>query len=167
MGNRHPSIAPYETLRCADGLLAVACGNDRQFQRLCDVLGVPEAADDDRFRANGDRVQHRPELVALLEERLAADTAAAWQERLTAVDVPAGEVNDIAQGIELAASLGLDPLVAVDGAPPQVAHPVRYSGFAATRPTPPPTLGQHDDEIRRWLASPSSQTSPTTDQEHR
>jgi crotonobetainyl-CoA:carnitine CoA-transferase CaiB-like acyl-CoA transferase len=161
MGNRHPSIAPYETLRCADGLLAVACGNDRQFGRLCGVLGVPEVAADPRFGSNGARVQHRPDLVALLEERLAARTAAEWQERLTAADVPAGEVKDIAHGIELATALGLDPLVPVEGAPPQVAHPVRYSAFTAAPPTAPPTLGQHDDEIRHWLAR------PTTDQEHR
>jgi len=49
MGNRHPSIAPYETLRCADGMLAVACGNDDQFARICGVLDRPDLADDARF----------------------------------------------------------------------------------------------------------------------
>lgn len=153
MGNRHPSIAPYETLRCADGLLAVACGNDRQFRRLCEMLDVPHLATDPRFTSNGDRVQHRGELVVLLEEQLARRTAADWQARLTAVDVPAGEVKDIAHGIELASSLGLEPVVAIDGGPPQVAHPIHYSAFPPARPTAPPTLGQHNDEIRRWLAT--------------
>ena len=63
LGNAHPSIAPYETLRCADGLLAVACGNDEQFRRLVSVLGSPALAADPRFATNGDRVGHRGELV--------------------------------------------------------------------------------------------------------
>ncbi len=154
MGNRHPSIAPYETLLCADGLLAVACGNDRQFQRLCEVLDLSELSTDDRFSSNGARVEHREQLVSLLEDRLATRSTAEWQELLTAVDVPAGEVKDIAHGIALAESLGLDPLVQVDGAPPQVAHPIHYSGFRTTRAIAPPTLGQHDDEVRRWLSTP-------------
>ena len=154
MGNRHPSIAPYETLLCADGLLAVACGNDRQFQRLCDVLDVAELAADDRFSSNSARVEHREQLVSLLEDQLAARTAAEWQELLTGVDVPAGEVKDIARGIALAESLGLAPVVQVQGAPPQVAHPIHYSGFRPSRATAPPTLGQHDDEVRRWLSTP-------------
>ncbi|WP_235547860.1 MULTISPECIES: CaiB/BaiF CoA transferase family protein [unclassified Nocardioides] len=164
LGNRHPSIAPYETLRCADGLLAVACGNDRQFQRLCEVLGLPRVAGDDRFSTNGARVGHRDELVALLEDRLAARTAAEWQTVLTVADVPAGEVKDIAHGIDLAVSLGLDPLVDVDGEPPQVAHPIHYSAFEPAHPTPPPTLGQHDDDVRRWLTTPTSDA--VNNQEH-
>src|SRR5690606_24412828 len=59
MGNRHPSIAPYEVLRCADAPLAVACGNDAQFVRMTRELGVPELADDSRFARNVDRVAHR------------------------------------------------------------------------------------------------------------
>ena len=102
MGNRHPSIAPYETLRCSDGLIAVACGNDRQFRRLVDVLGVPELADDPRFSSNPGRVQHRDALVAALEARLAARPADAWVERLTEAGVPAGTVGDISAGIALA-----------------------------------------------------------------
>ncbi|EFE68085.1 L-carnitine dehydratase [Streptomyces viridosporus ATCC 14672] len=91
MGNRHPSIAPYETLRCRDGLLAVACGNDGQFARLAAVLGAPGLADDERFATNAARVGHREELVAALEDRLAEQDCATWQERLTAAGVPAGK----------------------------------------------------------------------------
>jgi formyl-CoA transferase len=156
-GNQHPSIAPYETLRCSDGLLAVACGNDRQFARLCEALDLTEMASEPRFATNGDRVLHRPALVAALEGRLAEGTAAQWQSRLTAADVPAGVVQDVAQGIALATRLGLDPLVDVAGTAPQVAHPVRYSQFAPSPPTAPPGLGQHGDEIRRWLTTPIPQ----------
>jgi crotonobetainyl-CoA:carnitine CoA-transferase CaiB-like acyl-CoA transferase len=153
MGNRHPSIAPYETLRCSDGLLAVACGNDRQFERLASVLGTPALAHDPRFATNGDRVEHRTELAELLEARLANGTAAHWQSRLTAADVPAGEVKDIEQGIALAESLGLSPVVHIPGTHSQIAHPIHYSAFRPVTPTAPPALRQHDDEVRRWLTT--------------
>jgi crotonobetainyl-CoA:carnitine CoA-transferase CaiB-like acyl-CoA transferase len=151
MGNRHPSIAPYETLRCRDDLLAVCCGNDAQFRRLCDALGIGPLADDDRFATNPARVEHRPVLVAELERALAGDTAAGWAKRLADVGVSAGRVGDLADGFALAESLGLDPLVPVDGAPPQVRHPIRYERTPVTTYAAPPRLGQHGDEIRRWL----------------
>lgn len=154
MGNRHPSIAPYETLRCSDGLLAVACGNDHQFARLCAAVGAAELATDVRFTSNRDRVAHRDDLVEALEHHLQSDTAASWQGRLTEVDVPAGQVNDIAGAIDLATDLGLDAVAPVDGASAQIAHPVSYSTFQPAAPQAPPGLGEHDDEIRRWLASP-------------
>ena len=67
MGNRHPSIAPYETLAARDGHLAICCGNDGQFRRLTEVLGIPGAADDMRFASNGARVANREDLVQVLE----------------------------------------------------------------------------------------------------
>ena len=70
MGNAHPSIAPYELLRCGDGELVLAVGTDRQFGALCAVLGAPELAGDPRFATNPDRVAHRAELRAALESRL-------------------------------------------------------------------------------------------------
>jgi crotonobetainyl-CoA:carnitine CoA-transferase CaiB-like acyl-CoA transferase len=152
IGNAHPSIAPYELLRTGGEPLAVACGNDGQFRRLAAELGGPELADDPRFATNAARVQHRADLVPALEELLAADTAATWSRRLAAVRVPAGRIGTIADGLALAAELGLDPLVEVGSdAPPQVRHPVTYSGTPVTRYDAPPRLGQHGDEIRRWL----------------
>jgi crotonobetainyl-CoA:carnitine CoA-transferase CaiB-like acyl-CoA transferase len=116
MGNRHPSIAPYEVLRCGDGDLVLAVGNDRQFTAFCEVLEVPELATDPRFITNRDRVQHRTELLAALEQALAHDAAATWTERLTAARVPAGVVNDIAGAFALAEAVGLEPIVSMTGA---------------------------------------------------
>ncbi|WIM93072.1 CoA transferase [Actinoplanes oblitus] len=147
MGNRHPSIAPYETLRCADVPIAIACGNDRQFARLCEVLGVPELAGDARFTDNPSRVAHREALVTLLEAALAAAPAAVWEERLTAAGVAAGVVRDIGQAIDRASALGLAPLV--DG---QIRHPVRYGSGPVASPAPPPGLGEHSSLVRDWLA---------------
>ncbi len=166
MGNRHPSIAPYETLRCADGLLAVACGNDGQFARLAEVLGLPGLAADPDFATNAARVGHRDALVETLEERLTTEDAVTWVQRLTAAGVPAGSVGTIPEAVALARDLGLDPLV--DAGPdhtPQVRHPVRWTAYRTSAPTPPPALGEHDAAVRAWLAtSPTapSRPAPTT-----
>ncbi|MDT4941854.1 MAG: hypothetical protein QOJ34_1943, partial [Pseudonocardiales bacterium] len=154
MGNAHPSIAPYETLRCADGLIAVACGNDGQFARLAGVLGVGQLAADPRFATNPLRVVNRPALVALLEAELGRDTAAGWEARFAAAGVPAGLVGDIGEAISRAEGYGLDPLLQVRGAK-QVRHPVRYANATTATPTPPPALGEHDARIRAWLAGPA------------
>ena len=157
MGNAHPSIAPYELLACADGPLAIACGNDGQFRRLAAVLGKESLADDERFATNAARVAHRPELVADLEALLAAGTAAAWAQRLTGVGVPAGVVGSVADGLALAERLGLDPLVDVGPeAPRQVRHPITYSDTPVAAYAAPPRLGEHSHEIRSWLSTPQS-----------
>ncbi len=154
LGNRHPSIAPYETLRCADGLVAVACGNDAQFARLAEVLGMPALPADPSFAANAARVANREALVAALESALAADSAESWVGRLTAVGVPAGRVGTIPDAVALAGVLGLDPLVEVGGGrTPQVRHPVRWTAYRTSDPGPPPELGEHDAAIRAWLAA--------------
>lgn len=152
MGNRHPSITPYETLHCREGLLAVGCGNDAQFGRLTVALGVPALAADERFARNADRVRNRAELVDALETALAADTADGWQARLADVGVPAGQVGTVAEAVALAERLDLAPTVTLPDGGRQVRHPVRYDGWTTTRPTPPPALGADGDVVRAWLA---------------
>jgi crotonobetainyl-CoA:carnitine CoA-transferase CaiB-like acyl-CoA transferase len=152
MGNRHPSIAPYETLRCADGMLAVACGNDGQFARICAVLDRPDLAADPRFATNPARVSHRPTLIEALEMELTREDVSVWAERLTAVGVAAGAVNDLGGALELASRLGLSPTMCVGvGHPDQVRHPVTWSRSPLRTPTPPPTLGEHSTVLRTKL----------------
>jgi formyl-CoA transferase len=162
LGNAHPSIAPYELLRCADGPLAVACGNDGQFARLAEVVGAAALATDERFATNPARVAHRDELVAALEERLRLAPAGRWVEALTAVGVPAGKVGGIGEALALAERLGLESRVPVgEGEPDQVRHPVTYSATPVVRYRRPPRLGEHTEEIRSWLSAPV----PATGQE--
>ena len=152
MGNRHPSIAPYETLRCADGMLALACGNDGQFARICAVLGRPDLAEDPRFATNPARVSNRPTLNEALEKELKREDVSVWAERLTAVGVAAGAVNDLGGALELAERLGLSPTTCVGvGHPDQVRHPITWSRSALRAPTPPPTLGEHSTVLRTRL----------------
>jgi crotonobetainyl-CoA:carnitine CoA-transferase CaiB-like acyl-CoA transferase len=170
MGNQHPSIAPYETLRCRDGLLALACGNDAQFVKIAGVLGLPGlvtpaspvSADLDQsasnpgsgmsFVTNPQRVEHRQALVAALEEVLLTEDTATWVVRFNDVGVAAGAVNDIGRALGLAEDLGLAPTVKVgDDHPDQVRHPITWSRSRLPTPTPPPTLGHHSTEIRAHL----------------
>jgi len=86
LGNRHPSITPYETFRAADGDFAVACGNDALFRRLCAAIGRPEIAEDERYADNRARLEHRDALTADLEAAFAAADAAEWVARLGEAD---------------------------------------------------------------------------------
>jgi len=142
MGNAHPSITPYEPLRCADRELVVAVGNDRQFGALCGVLGSPELASDPRFATNAARIANRAAMRAALEERLAARPAGSWAESLTDARVPAGVVNDIAAAFELARSLELSPVVSIareDGTTIElVRNPIRMSVTPPSYRTAPP-----------------------------
>jgi formyl-CoA transferase len=155
LGNRHPSIAPYETVRCRDGYLALAVGNDRQWAAVARLIGEPELGTDPRFATNGARVENHAQMIELLEGGLASDDVATWTERMRDAAVPAGKVNDVAEALALATELGLEPLIDVGPAnPPQIRHPVRYSGFRPVAPTAPPALDQHGDALREWLAAP-------------
>jgi crotonobetainyl-CoA:carnitine CoA-transferase CaiB-like acyl-CoA transferase len=155
MGNSHPSLFPYEPLPCADGELIVTAGNDGQFRRLVQVLGVPELADDPRFGRNEDRTANRDELRPLLVERLRSRSKQEWFRDIIAAGVPCGPINTIDQGIAFAEEVGLDPVVTVGegaAAVPSVRNPITFSGTAPEYRLPPPALDEHGDEIRRWLS---------------
>ena len=167
MGNAHPSIAPYETLRTADGPLALAVGTDKQFAALARVLGVPGLSEDSRFRGNENRVAHRAELKALLEEQLQNKPAVEWSELLSEAGVPAGKVNSIVEAIQLAAGLGLEPVVEIaDVSSPrtsrQVANPIQLSETPATYRRLPPLLNEHSGATFAEQNKPAAlQTTPT------
>jgi crotonobetainyl-CoA:carnitine CoA-transferase CaiB-like acyl-CoA transferase len=145
MGNAHPSIAPYELFAAQDGEMVLAVGNDRQFASLCQALGRPEVAADERFATNAERVAHREELRAVLENALRTRPVAAWLDLLADARVPAGRVNDIAGAFALAESLGLAPIVEIprDGlAPaPLTRNPIRLSETPPAYRSAPPPLG--------------------------
>jgi len=151
-GNAHPSIAPYQTIPTATDDLALAVGNDALFARLCEELGRPELTSDPRFATNSERVVHRDELIAILSEIFAGESAQSWTERLTAAGVPAGPVNDVAQAYQFAESLGLEPVVDLEGVR-STRSPMRLSRTPAIPQSRPPRLGEHNDELRAWLST--------------
>ena len=141
MGNRHPSIAPYEVFPTVDQPIVLAVGNDRQFRRLCSVLDVPELATDSRFLTNSDRVEHVDELFEVLSARLRTRPAQHWFETLTPLGVPCGPVNDVAHAFALAESLDLKPTATI-GDMTLVANPIRLSRTPVTYRLRPPKLEQ-------------------------
>ncbi|HTR75548.1 MAG TPA: CoA transferase [Solirubrobacterales bacterium] len=148
LGNRHPSISPYEVYATGDGELVLAVGNDRQFAALCEVIGEAGLAADPRFADNRARVENREALDAKLERALAARSAAEWSAELTARRVPAGTVNNLGAAFAFAESIGLDPTVAIareDGSSVSLTrNPIRLSASPATYRSAPPSLPDED-----------------------
>ena len=150
LGNRHPSITPYETYRAADGDFAVACGNAALFRRLCAAVGRDDLPGDARFADNAARLEHREALAAELEAAFAGAPAAEWVVRLGEAGVPAGPINDVGEAFAFAEELGLEPWVESDGVR-TVRSPMTLSATPAAVRRRPPRLGEHDADIRAWL----------------
>lgn len=151
VGNAHSSIVPYQTVPTADGWLMLAVGNDRQFARLCEVVGRPEWTTDERFVTNPARVAHRATLIPALEDCFRTRTKAAWHAALTAVEVPCSPVNDIPTVLA-------DPHTAARAMVQTVTHPVtgdipligsalKLSATPAQIRSAPPLLGEHTEAI--------------------
>jgi crotonobetainyl-CoA:carnitine CoA-transferase CaiB-like acyl-CoA transferase len=150
MGNAHVNLAPYQTLPVADGWLIVAVGNDGQFARLCEALGLTEMPSDPRFATNPARVTNRIEMGRLLVEK-----AALWKrdDLLAALEkavVPAGPINTIAD-------LFADPQFKARGmriepqGTPGIRSPIVMSESPLTLDRRSPRLGEHQAEILREI----------------
>ena len=151
MGNAHPTIVPYQTFDASDRPVAVAVGNDAQFGRLCAAIGRPELADDERYATNPARVANREELVEVLQGEFSRRTANEWVERIREAGVPIGPVNALADVFSDEHVLSSSILQTVEhpsaGVLEMLASPVLVDGERPPVRRPPPTLGQHDDEV--------------------
>jgi crotonobetainyl-CoA:carnitine CoA-transferase CaiB-like acyl-CoA transferase len=148
LGNRHPSIVPYETFAASDGDFVLAVGNDEQWRTFCGVAGLP---DDPRFATNRQRVTAYDELRPFVADRLRTQSRQYWIERLTAAGVPCGSVRNLQELFD-------DPQLQAREMIARVEHatigPLRTLGVnvklsatpGAVR-TAPPTLGQHTDAV--------------------
>lgn len=154
-GNAHPNVVPYQIFATTEGHLALGVGNDAQFQRLSEQLGLPELAHDPRFHTNAGRVQNREILIAQLQKIFLQRTAAEWVEQLTAAGIPAGPINNVAEILadpQIAAREMVVEIVHVSGAPLKLLGPVpKFSATPARVQSPPPLLGQHTEQVLREL----------------
>jgi crotonobetainyl-CoA:carnitine CoA-transferase CaiB-like acyl-CoA transferase len=152
MGNGHPTIVPYQTFDASDKQIAVAVGNDAQFGRLCEAIGREDLAADERFATNPDRVASRDELVEILQRELSERTADEWVERVRAAGVPCGPVNTLAEALADEHLSSTDMLQEIEhplaGVLRMLASPMLFDGERPPVRRPPPTLGQHTEEVR-------------------
>jgi crotonobetainyl-CoA:carnitine CoA-transferase CaiB-like acyl-CoA transferase len=141
MGNGHANLVPYQAFKVTDGEVIVAVGNDRQFERLCAILGLDELARDERFRTNAVRVTHRQALLPILSEAIAERERVEFSEALEAAGIPAGPINDVE-------AVFADPQVVhrgmkLEGPVPGLASPVVIDGKRQVSERPSPALGEH------------------------
>jgi crotonobetainyl-CoA:carnitine CoA-transferase CaiB-like acyl-CoA transferase len=147
VGNRHATIAPYETFLASDGEIFLAVGNDEQFRRFCQVVGLQDLADDARFSTNPQRVTHAELLRARITPVLAQRRRDQWLDALTSAGVPCGAVRNVADALS-------DPQVAARRMIEAVEHaalgtvkvlgvPIKMSETPGAVRTGPPLLGQH------------------------
>jgi len=148
LGNRHPSIVPYETFAASDGDFVLAVGNDDQWRRFCAVAGLP---DDPRFATNRQRVTGYDEIRPFIANRLGTESRRHWIDRLTAAGVPCGSVRNLEE-------LFADPQIHAREMIAQIEHatigplrmlgvPVKLSDTPGAVRTPPPRLGEHTDAV--------------------
>jgi len=151
MGNRHPTIVPYETFAASDGDFVVAVGNDDQWRRFCRLLGAEEIAGDERFATNSARVRNYDALRPLLVERLRSRTRREWVENLKEAGVPCGsvrEVGDVLQDPQLDARQMIETVEHMTaGAVRVLGVPIKLSDTPGGVRTAPPALGQHTRQI--------------------
>jgi len=148
LGNRHPSIVPYETFAASDGDLVIAVGNDEQWRRFCAIAGLPE---EERFATNRQRVTAYDVLRPLVADRLRAEPRQFWIDRLTTAGVPCGSVRNL-QDLFDDPQLGAREMIACVehatlGQLRTLGVPIKLSETPGAVRTPPPTLGQHTDAV--------------------
>lgn len=155
LGNAHPSLAPYQPYKAADGRVVVAVANPRLWTRFCAAVGLEALEHDPRFATNSDRLANRAALNALIEERFEDRTVDWILDRLNAAGVPCGRVRTIEEVLrdpQLAARGMLVDLPAGDASVAVPGNPIHLSDVPRPRVSPAPALGQHTDEIRRRLS---------------
>ena len=158
-GDHHPSIAPYGLFETGTAPIQIACGSENLWKALCTALDLDET--DARFSTNPLRVEHRDELIALLEAHFATDPAEYWLDLLSSAGVPSGKVRTLDDVYSWEQTLSQGLLLSVPhetlGSVELPGSPIRYddNAFSGGRSAhaAPPTLGQHNESIREWLDS--------------
>jgi crotonobetainyl-CoA:carnitine CoA-transferase CaiB-like acyl-CoA transferase len=151
MGNRHPTIVPYETFEASDGEFVLAIGNDEQFKRFCTTAGLNGIATDERFATNSGRVTNYAVLRPMLGDALRSRTRAAWIETLTSAGIPCGSVRDVREVLtdpHLEARRMVEAVEHASAGPLKVLGvPIKLSDTPGRVRTAPPTLGQHTAKV--------------------
>ena len=154
-GNAHANIVPYQSFQASDGWFAIAVGNDRQFARLCDLIGKPGFAADEKFATNSARVQNRAELIPLLIDIFKTASVSDWLARLDEAEIPCGPIQNFEQVFSMPVVGEREMLVKMEhptiGKLPLVGSPLKMSDTPVEFRLPPPLMGEHTEEVLREL----------------
>jgi crotonobetainyl-CoA:carnitine CoA-transferase CaiB-like acyl-CoA transferase len=154
-GNAHANIVPYQSFQASDGWFAIAVGNDRQFVRLCEMLGKPEIALDEKYAANFARVQNRDELIPLLKSIFINRSVNEWLADLEKAEIPCGPIQNFEQVFSMPNVKEREMLVKMDhptiGELPLVGSPLKMSDTPVEYRLPPPLMGEHTQDVLRKL----------------
>jgi crotonobetainyl-CoA:carnitine CoA-transferase CaiB-like acyl-CoA transferase len=145
-GSAFSQIAPYQVFSTRDGELMIVAGNDKLFGALCGVLGMPELTGDPRFLTNPDRVENRPALLSLLEQRTRERESAELLDALVGAGVPVSPVHDVGEAARHPQTEALGILQSL-GDFVTVAAPLSADGERVRHGAPPPEIGAHSGEI--------------------
>ena len=151
MGNAHPNIVPYQTFASSDGAINLGVGNDGQFAKFCVIAGLDDLAKDPKFSTHSSRVINRKLLIPQIAQQIARHPSAYWVEKLAAIGVPCGPVNDLeavfqdpqVQSRHMKIALHHPEVGNID----LVANPIKFSKTSIQYGAPPPRLGEHTDEV--------------------
>ncbi len=159
-GNAHPNIVPYDAFAGADGHVLIAVGNDAQFARFCDVIGLPDLSANPDYATNSMRLKNRDALMKHLHPALAKIEVADIVDRLNSVGVPVGPIQNVAQALSSDQAKAREMVVSVDcpdvlgGQVRLLGNPLRFSRTPVQYRMAPPHFGQHTDEILAELNDP-------------
>lgn len=150
-GNGHPTIVPYTTYHCSDGMVALAVGNDKQFAKLSQLLSHPEWAEDSRLATNSARIQNREYIDGLLKEVLKKFSSGEFIALCRSNGIPIGKVNTVSQALAHEQTSAKEMVLEVKhsgiGEFRSLASPLRLHGTKNTMQYAPPLLGEHTDLI--------------------
>ena len=148
IGNDHPSIVPYQTVKAKDGLMVLAIANDRQFKNFCQFSGLYDLCENSKFKSNSSRVKNRKELNRIIEKTILKKTIKLWVQGLTKINVPCGPINNIGQVFDdpqvksRKMKINMKHKKSKTGKINMVGSPMNFSVSKIKYKKTPPTLGE-------------------------
>jgi crotonobetainyl-CoA:carnitine CoA-transferase CaiB-like acyl-CoA transferase len=154
-GNAHANIVPYQSFQSSDAWFVIAVGNDRQFEKLCEVIDKKELGEDKRFVVNAERVKNREELISILKPIFLTRTVTEWLSMLETAGIPCGPINTLDKVFSMPQVEAREMLIQLEheeiGDLRLVGSPLKFSETPVDYRLPPPRLGQHTEEILKEL----------------